>query len=74
MLGGVGKTRTVQSPGTYFVCREPPRFNGAGKNLRVGQRYFESRKGAMTSRVSLLGTTGTISKVMPRPWQFRIHS
>src|SRR3979409_1718941 len=36
--------------------------------------YFVSRNGATTSRVSLLGTTGTISKLMPSPWQFRIHS
>jgi hypothetical protein len=36
--------------------------------------YFESRNGATTSRVSLLGTTGTISKVMPSPWQFSTHS
>jgi len=28
----------------------------------------------MTSRVSLLGTTGTISNVVPVPRQFRIHS
>ncbi len=29
---------------------------------------FSSRYGATTSRVSLLGTTGTISNVMPRSW------
>ena len=36
--------------------------------------YFESRNGATTSRVSLLGTTGTISKVMPSRCQFNTHS
>ena len=36
-------------------------------SLRTGQlRYFASRNGATTSRVSLPRTTGMISKVMPR--------
>ena len=71
MLGGVGKIRTVQSPGTNMSVQGVPRFKRFGKYLRIGwsgrQRYFESRKGATTSRVSLLGTTGTISNVMPKP-------
>jgi hypothetical protein len=78
MPGGVGKTRTVQSPGINLSVQGAPRFNGFEKYLRIGssgrQRYFESRNGATTSRVSLLGTTGTISNVMPKPWQFKIHS
>jgi len=39
---------------------EGPAFAGS-------MNYFKSRNGATTSRVSLLGTTGTISKVMPSP-------
>src|SRR5665647_1260349 len=62
-----------------FLRIEPaPGFDRIGHRglLRISRAggYFESKNGATTSRVSWLGTTGTISKVMPSPWQFRIHS
>ena len=69
--------REVERQGVRLGAAAPPVAAHAATRLQgrlgtKGAAWVAARPAE--ERVSLLGTTGTISKVMPKPWQFRIQS